>query len=656
MADATPYTLEIDLNVLNHLGLNLYSNVPAVLSELIANAWDADADSVCIVVSDKGNQQKEIEIRDNGVGMNQDDLNQKFLKVGYQRRTDSAHDLTLINKRKIMGRKGIGKLSVFSISEHVQIFTRRKDGENLGLELTLDGIRQSIENKQPYHPKEICPDDSLVIKENGTTIILKQLKRRVNASLDSNLRKRVARRFDIVGNGFEVRVNGKPITIEDRDYFHKLEYACAYGGFDKGKLSQISDENIEERPSTIKLHNQETSVIGWIGLAKESGALQDGADNLNKISVLARGKVALEDILESFREGGLYTKYVIGEIRADFLDDTQDEDISTSSRQNFVQSDGRFIALREFIEGELKHISNKRVDIKTREGEKKAIEIPAVKEWYSSLQRDAKKAAKKLFGRINQIATDEKNRKILYKHGVLAFEHLRHKEMVNELDNLNIENLEATVKLFSELDDIEATWYYQITEGRLDVIRKLSEDITNNTLEKIIQKHIYTHLWLLDPSWDRATETPTLEQSVSTSFAKISNKLTAKEKKGRIDIRYKKTSGKHVIIELKRGSVITETGELMIQIDNYISALQKQLQEADDRGSIEAICVVGKNLRDWDDLDRRQQSENSLEAKNIRVITYQQLIKDAESSYRLYLEKKKEKGRIKKILDEIEES
>ena len=40
------YTLKIDLNVLNHLGLNLYSNVPAVLAELIANVWDADASTV----------------------------------------------------------------------------------------------------------------------------------------------------------------------------------------------------------------------------------------------------------------------------------------------------------------------------------------------------------------------------------------------------------------------------------------------------------------------------------------------------------------------------------------------------------------------------------------------------------------------------------
>lgn len=41
-------------------------------------------------------------------------------------------------------------------------------------------------------------------------------------------------------------------------------------------------------------------------------------------------------------------------------------------------------------------------------------------------------------------------------------------------------------------------------------------------------------------------------------------------------------------------------------------------------------------------------------ARNIRVITYQQLIRDAEASYKEYLEKRKDKGRIKKLLDEIE--
>ena len=37
------FKLTLDYNVINHLGINLYSNIPAVISEAVANAWDADA-------------------------------------------------------------------------------------------------------------------------------------------------------------------------------------------------------------------------------------------------------------------------------------------------------------------------------------------------------------------------------------------------------------------------------------------------------------------------------------------------------------------------------------------------------------------------------------------------------------------------------------
>ena len=44
MSDVNPrYYMTISLNVLNHMGLNLYSNTPSVLAEVIANSWDADA-------------------------------------------------------------------------------------------------------------------------------------------------------------------------------------------------------------------------------------------------------------------------------------------------------------------------------------------------------------------------------------------------------------------------------------------------------------------------------------------------------------------------------------------------------------------------------------------------------------------------------------
>ena len=43
---SSKYKMSISLNMLEHLGLHLYSNTPAVLSEVIANAWDADAKQV----------------------------------------------------------------------------------------------------------------------------------------------------------------------------------------------------------------------------------------------------------------------------------------------------------------------------------------------------------------------------------------------------------------------------------------------------------------------------------------------------------------------------------------------------------------------------------------------------------------------------------
>ena len=356
-------------------------------------------------------------------------------------------------------------------------------------------------------------------------------RKRIYSSLDQNLRQRVARRFSVFSSDFQVFIDDQKVEISDRNYFGKLEYVLVYGDYDKS-LFKHNQEYVVPRANSVG-DSEGKTVRGWIGLVEKSGELQDGTDNLNKISILARGKVALEDILDSFREGGLYTKYVIGELEADFLDLTEEEDIATSSRQDFIHSDDRFIQLREFVRRELSHLGNARAKMKEKEGAKKAQEIPAINEWYNSLGSDTKSAAKKLFGKINQIATDDKHRKTLYKHGVLAFEHLQYKKMLNKLDTLQIENLDAAVKLFLELDDIEASWYYQITRGRLDVIKKLSDHHSNDALERIIQEHIYNHLWLLDPSWDRATETPTLEKSVTRSFKESFCKTHGQREKGR---------------------------------------------------------------------------------------------------------------------------
>ncbi|MFP1645145.1 ATP-binding protein, partial [Pontitalea aquivivens] len=73
--------------MINHLGVGLYSSTPAALTELVANAWDAEANNVWITI-DAANDT--IVIEDDGHGMSANDIKGKFLHVGYSRRIVSA--------------------------------------------------------------------------------------------------------------------------------------------------------------------------------------------------------------------------------------------------------------------------------------------------------------------------------------------------------------------------------------------------------------------------------------------------------------------------------------------------------------------------------------------------------------------------------------
>jgi HSP90 family molecular chaperone len=126
------------LSVLDHLGLNLYSNIPAVLSEVVANAWDADAEHVEIVIDTAAGA---ISVADDGIGMTVDDLNHRFLDVGYQRREKGSS--TTAKGRPVMGRKGIGKLSLFAIADVVRVESS-KEGARAGLVLETNEIRNQM--------------------------------------------------------------------------------------------------------------------------------------------------------------------------------------------------------------------------------------------------------------------------------------------------------------------------------------------------------------------------------------------------------------------------------------------------------------------------------------------------------------------------------
>ena len=345
------YKMTINLNVLNHLGINLYSNIPAVLSEVVANSWDADATNVNIEIG-----KEQITITDNGHGMTLDDINDKYLKIGYERR-DHQPVKTEKHDRDVMGRKGIGKLSLFSIAEIVRVESM-KSGSRNGFIMSTDEIKNHIKNdiSGPYEPTPMS-ESEMKLDNTGTRIVLTKLKRRVTIATPGYVKKRLARRFSIIGDGnFKVCIDGTPIKITDRSYFDKLQYLWHYG-HDSEKYVDLCNksekfEHDEKREGSIPYERKSQEVTypvrGWIGTVTTPSLLtdKDVKENLNKIVVMVRGKLAQEDILEDIREAGFYNKYLIGEIHADFLDDNDLLDIATSNRQEIIKDDQRYVALR----------------------------------------------------------------------------------------------------------------------------------------------------------------------------------------------------------------------------------------------------------------------------------------------------------------------
>lgn len=655
--------MKLSLNVLNHLGLRLYSNVPTVLSEVVANSYDADATQVNIILD---SSSESIVIIDNGHGMTLEDINNKFLYVGYSRR-EQGYGITPKFHRPVMGRKGIGKLSLFSIANQIEVFTKCKNEstgrtENNGLSMNRYDIETEINITEKYNPKEIDFIDFEY--ETGTKIVITDFKRSTQQS-SSWLRKRLARRFSIIGSeySFEVSVNGEVITINDRDFYKKIQFIWLIGNV---PLLLGDDHNFLKREQINgKIDGTDYEISGWIGSVEYPSDLkQDGVNN-NKISIISRGKMAQEDVLDTYIEGGIYASYLIGEITADFLDVDNNDDIATSNRQSINEDDPRYIELKNRVYAILKKIQGDWTRYRQENNLKNAIKKaklihPMLEKWYESLGSEPRKQyARQLFSTIESFHFDNDpkvarlNKKELYVQGIVAFEKLRLRNSLSELSKIRTADDLQLTKIFSDLTDLEANLYYDIAHERVEIIKEFQKQLDANDKEKLLQKYLFDNLWILNPSWERPTAgSQIMEQRVEGEFKTIVEALTEEERNGRMDIKYRTATGKHIIIELKRydPSYKITPVNLYIQVNKYINGLTKCLTATEGLSpQIECIVILGQTFNDKETAE----CIRLLSPINSRIIYYDQLIEQSLISYSDYLEQQKSISKLRNIIDEI---
>jgi len=197
--------------LVKHLGLQMYSGAVPAIAELIANAYDADAPDVEVVIpfGKAISDDLTIEVRDSGHGMTFDEINDAYLVLGRDRRR--AGDYSPAG-RKVMGRKGLGKLAGFGIANVMEIWTVR-DEHLTAFRMDYDAITRNGEAGfvEPYRP-QILHDRPLEERDpiqHGTCVRLfrLQLKRAIP---EDGFHESMVRRFAVLSDTFRV---GAPMLV-----------------------------------------------------------------------------------------------------------------------------------------------------------------------------------------------------------------------------------------------------------------------------------------------------------------------------------------------------------------------------------------------------------------------------------------------------------
>jgi hypothetical protein len=240
----------------------------------------------------------------------------------------------------------------------------------------------------------------------------------------------------------------------------------------------------------------------------------------------------------------------------------------------------------------------------------------------------------------------------MYRHVILAFERLRLRDALDEIDHLP-EDADATFyeTVFGGLDEIEIVQYGQIARGRLAIIKKF-KGLAPSAREKVVQEYLFKHLWLLHPSWERPTTSTHMEETVTKNLKTV--KLTKEEAEGRIDIRYATAAGKHVVVELKKADVAVDVFTLGRQLSKYREAMIKTLQQqfSIEHPEVELVAVLGSRPSGPTD---PAALEGVLRPLNARWVTYDQLIDEALGSYQDYLDANEQISRLQAILDKLDQ-
>lgn len=345
MENRGQFTFEISLSVLNHLGRNLYRSFMTVLGEAISNSWDADANNVWVYID---RERDSLVIKDDGDGMNAEDFQNKFLKIGYSKRKEGSRSA---KNRPYIGRKGIGKIALLSCARRISILTRKSpDDDYVGGVIDNSGLDDAIKNDLTPDRYPLGSVDEALFREyqrghaHGTIIYFENLTEGVRNSIDQ-IRKVMALyfRFSLIDDSFRIYVDDQPITLDDLDDLaQNTEFLWNINGLDDPYVNRkLTQPTLREQASiTVPV-----PFRGFIASVRKPRDLKIfTTEEKVGVDLFVNGRLRERDLLRHIPTARIYESYLYGQIHFDELDDEIDR--FTSNREGIVADDPKF---REFL-------------------------------------------------------------------------------------------------------------------------------------------------------------------------------------------------------------------------------------------------------------------------------------------------------------------
>jgi signal transduction histidine kinase len=109
--------------LLKLIGEELISDEVVAVSELVKNAHDADAVTVTIAFRGVTGPAGEIQVRDDGLGMNLDTVLGRWMEPAASTKKGKGRQVTRLGRR-VLGEKGVGRFAADKLARHLEIVSR----------------------------------------------------------------------------------------------------------------------------------------------------------------------------------------------------------------------------------------------------------------------------------------------------------------------------------------------------------------------------------------------------------------------------------------------------------------------------------------------------------------------------------------------------